>query len=955
MEELNKKTLLHIFLGFVLFQAFILLAISANFLLAQTFDTANSSNTTTSDTSTVDNTTIADDTNTVDYTTYYDDTITSDNTTIDDATIANDMTYPDNTAVDDTNTADNATYTGDTITSDTSTIDNTTIADETNTVDYTTYYDDTITLDDNTIYDTTLPDDTTTSDNTADPLMISFVETMQSPLSGDQQISISSNQEIFSCIFKVYGPKYAEFPAIKNDPANYHIILHTKDFPDGYYTIKAVAGNNIGTAEIRLDAEIKNQIAIEPDQPPITEPAPTESFYPTKSVPAEYDLIETDSTEQIYIQPEQPVIKITPECQEKGLTAEECLKYNQLPPECIDQGIDNQEECDQLMKNLFHLTFECKNADITSPEECNKYMMENFMPYECKEAGIITKEECDYLLRNTYTSFESFSVAEITPPYTAQIEKEIPEECKEQGITSFEECKKHMMLINMPEECRQAGAANPEECDKIMFKKHGPQECIQAQIFNPEECEKYMFKKYAPDDCREAGILNPEACKKFMFEKYGEKENISLKKFPIECQKANVKTIEECEKIMKKIYLPQECVNEGLENEHECEIYLQQKHMPKECRDAKARSREECDKIMFKKFGPPECKIAGINDEKKCEEFMFNKYAPTVICDNIEDWQCKNFIEERHLGNIIAKQIKYNEILEKKDEMVGKSMKVEDLEDKIIQDEKIVSIIRKDLGIKIIATNESIVLDEEDNLTQTAPIAFMIDSDEDGLPDDMEKRLGTDPFKADTDEDGHDDGEEVKNGYNPLGKGDLEKKLSPIEKAMMENKPLGHPITEGEEMENFFVKNISNAEDAHGNLVEGYVLSGKTKPNSVATLYIYSDLPVVVTVDADQYGNWRYQLDQSLIEGEHEVYIAINDDTGKVIEKSKPLNFFIKEASAVSVKDFVSVAKASSEEPKKSEVSIYNYLLITLFMAVAGILLFLAIIINKKKNQSLRQ
>ncbi|MCK4891888.1 MAG: hypothetical protein KAS78_04425, partial [Candidatus Pacebacteria bacterium] len=130
-------------------------------------------------------------------------------------------------------------------------------------------YDDNITSDDNTT------DDTTTSDNITDSLIISFIERFESPFSGDQQISISSNQEIFSCVFKIYGPKYAEFPAIKDSPNNCHIILHTKDFPDGYYTIKAVAGNNIGTAEIRLDAEIKNQIAIEPDQPPITEPAPT--------------------------------------------------------------------------------------------------------------------------------------------------------------------------------------------------------------------------------------------------------------------------------------------------------------------------------------------------------------------------------------------------------------------------------------------------------------------------------------------------------------------------------------------------------------------------------------------------------------------------------------------------------------------------------------------------------
>ena len=776
--------------------------------------------------------------------------------------------------------------------------------------------------------------DTTDDNTTAEPLILTFIERFESPLYGNQKISISTNQEIFNCVFKIYGPRYAEFPAIKDSPTEHHFILHTENFPNGDYTIKAVAKNNIEMADIRLDIRIEN---IEGSPSTETQPA-TESYLATEV----YPVTETQPADEVY-----PVIKT-------DLTTHDSFIYSEtfifeLPLECRERNLLTPEECQKYMST----PFECREQNILDPEECKRFMMENFMPYECKEAGITTKEECDYLLRNTYTDFESFSVVEIAPLYTAQIEEEIPEECKKQGITSFEECKKHMMFINMPEECRQAGATNSEECDKIMFKKYGPQECIQAQIFNPEECEKFMFEKYAPDDCREAGILNPEACKKFMFEKYGGGENIPIEEFPIECRKADVKTIEECEKVMQKTYMPKECIDEGLENEQECETYLQQKHMPEECLEADAKSRQECDKIMFKKFGPPECKIAGIDDEKECEEFMFNKYAPKVNCDNVEDWQCKNFIRERHLGNIIAKQTIYNKINEKKGEIAGKSMKAEDLEIEIIREEKIVPLAEKDVGIKIIATNEGIVLDEEDNLIQAAPIALMIDSDEDGLPDDMEKRFGTDPSKADTDGDGYNDGEEIKNGHNPLGKEKFERTLAPIEKAIMENRSLGHPMTEGAEGENFFVENISNAKDAQGNLVEGYILSGKTKPNSVATLYIYSDLPIVVTVDTDQYGNWQYQLDQSLIEGEHEVYVAINDDTGKVIEKSKPLNFFIKEASAVSVKDFVSVAKASSEEPKKSEVSIYYYLLITLFMTIAGILLFLAVIISKKKNQPL--
>ncbi|NOQ68457.1 hypothetical protein GQ568_03380, partial [Patescibacteria group bacterium] len=84
MEELNKKTLLRIFLGLIFIQVSVLLAISANFLLAQTF-TTDSSNTTTSDTSTVD------------YTTYPDNTTTSDNTTIDYTTYTDDTTTSDNT------------------------------------------------------------------------------------------------------------------------------------------------------------------------------------------------------------------------------------------------------------------------------------------------------------------------------------------------------------------------------------------------------------------------------------------------------------------------------------------------------------------------------------------------------------------------------------------------------------------------------------------------------------------------------------------------------------------------------------------------------------------------------------------------------------------------------------------------------------------------------------------
>lgn len=801
MEALNRKTVLRIFLGLIALQTFILLAISANFLLAQTYDTATTPDSTTTDYMTDDG------------------TITNDNTMTDDTT--------DGTT--DYATTDDS---GDNITApDDSAIDTTTMDDSTN---------------------------DTTNDIAATPLTLTFFERLEPPLSGDQRISIVSNQEIFSCIFKIYGPKYAEFSAIKDGPTNFHIIWRTEDFPDGYYTIKAVANNNTETADVRLDAEIKNQIATEYQVPTTETPTETSTTEIVTSIPAE-------------------------------------SPYPTKPTEPIPaKTVTTSPSFDNPLSKPVHL-----EPNDSRPEQSS--------------------------LEFTFTS-----------------------KCQEEGF-SAEECLKYNQL---PAECRKTNIISAKDCEKAMFIKYGPQECIQAKIFNSPECNKFMFNKYAPQDCHNAGILNLEACKKYMFEKYNGAENIPTDKFPLDCVKANAQTAAACEKIMQKIYMPEECVEQGIESEDGCELYFQEKYMSPECRAAGNKTRQECDKTMFKKFGPPECKTAGIDDEKECEEYILGKYAPRINCAGLEDWQCKDFIKEGHVGNIVAKQTVYDKINEKKSELIGKSINAAEMESKFTE-ENLIPFAQKDIDLKILAAEQAIVLNEEDNLIQTAPIMFMMDSDQDSLPDDIEKRIGTNPFKADSDGDSYSDYEEITNGYNPLGEGKFEKVLAPVEKAILGNSSLGHPTIEGRKTDTFSVKEISDIKDDQNNFTEGYLLTGEAQPNSVATLYIYSDLPVVVTVDTDQYGNWRYQLDQSLIEGEHEVYIAINDDTGKVMEKSKPLNFFVKEARAVSVKDFVSTTKAPSAEIKETESLVYYYLLAALSMSLIGVFLFLSIIYSRKKNQPL--
>ncbi len=167
------------------------------------------------------------------------------------------------------------------------------------------------------------------------------------------------------------------------------------------------------------------------------------------------------------------------------------------------------------------------------------------------------------------------------------------------------------------------------------------------------------------------------------------------------------------------------------------------------------------------------------------------------------------------------------------------------------------------------------------------------DSDRDGLPDAEEIRVGSDPFGVDTDGDGFPDGEEVKRGFNPLksatsDRGDKVVFESPkekrISKASVEDRRLR-------------VEKVERVVRENGGV--GTKISGKGIPNTFLTVYIYSD-PIVVTVKADENGNWSYELDRDLEDGNHEVYVAVTDATGRISSQSSPIPF-VKTAQAISI------------------------------------------------------
>lgn len=112
-------------------------------------------------------------------------------------------------------------------------------------------------------------------------------------------------------------------------------------------------------------------------------------------------------------------------------------------------------------------------------------------------------------------------------------------------------------------------------------------------------------------------------------------------------------------------------------------------------------------------------------------------------------------------------------------------------------------------------------------------------------------------------------------------------------------------------------------------------LEGFGPPNTALTVYVYSDDPVVLSVKTDSNGDWSYVLEDNLEDGEHQVYVAITEESGRIKGKSNPL-VFVKTAQAVSV---ISNQSVSPTQKAKS-----NFMVLSIVLSIAAIFLALAII-----------
>lgn len=189
------------------------------------------------------------------------------------------------------------------------------------------------------------------------------------------------------------------------------------------------------------------------------------------------------------------------------------------------------------------------------------------------------------------------------------------------------------------------------------------------------------------------------------------------------------------------------------------------------------------------------------------------------------------------------------------------------------------------------------VSEYQENKIQESKKLFK-DSDQDGISDAEEIRIGTDPLNPDSDNDGFLDGVEYAGGYNPLDP-------SPAEKIVYQDPRNVSP----KKTDKYKVEQIKSKILPNGRIE--LKIKGKGLPNSFITLYIFSK-PIVLVTKTDANGNWEYVLDKSLADGQHTIYATTTNNKGEIDAKSEPFIFAKNQDKVFRIFESVHLADVSS-------------------------------------------
>ena len=296
-----------------------------------------------------------------------------------------------------------------------------------------------------------------------------------------------------------------------------------------------------------------------------------------------------------------------------------------------------------------------------------------------------------------------------------------------------------------------------------------------------------------------------------------------------------------------------------------------------ECLRAGIDNKEDCDVFTYQLKIVPECLSLGLTNQDQCRDYFLSNYEKPLKCEALSDANCIKLIND-----VILSALKKSINEEKKNELVQVSGSKATIN--IVNNSSVINIDvagggKKEIKMEnlpiSVKENESIsvkLISIETNESQKglSPVAISISSEGNELPDDVIARIGQD-FKVET--------------------------LLGVDRAIVEGRSLEQPKFNSFKGDSLIVEKVQTEEK--GSLV----IQGKSSPGKIITLFIYSSMPIVVTVQADQDGNWTYSLDKSMVDGTHEVYAVLHNDDGRIIEASTPKTFFVAEAQAISMEE----------------------------------------------------
>lgn len=223
-------------------------------------------------------------------------------------------------------------------------------------------------------------------------------------------------------------------------------------------------------------------------------------------------------------------------------------------------------------------------------------------------------------------------------------------------------------------------------------------------------------------------------------------------------------------------------------------------------------------------------------------------------------------------------------------------------------------------------------LEQKRKLIETREGALIyLDSDLDDISDYDELYIyGTNPDNAFTREGELNDGQKVMRGINPLSEtNELKQRQDPREDQ------------ESFVSDVYKVKKVELLKEEKKLVFEGVGL-----PNSFVTLYIYST-PIIVTAQTDSSGKWTYELEEELENGEHQIYVATVDSTGKIVARSNPI-LFTKSAEAASIGITGSINTTVTTQNFLQD----NFILITLAILIAVVILGMMFVGNHRNISS---